>query len=155
MKVKDIMTREIETCVEITSLTTVATEMLEAGCGVVPVVTPTGAVVGIITDRDITMALISTGRKPSNIAAREAMSRPVHSCGPEDDLKTALGTMQTYRVRRLPVVSENGRILGILSLDDIIVRALAPDAPTSDEIVRALRTILAYRNAALEPELVE
>jgi CBS domain-containing protein len=129
--------------------------MLDAGCGAVPVVTPLGAVVGIITDRDISMALVTTGRKPGNVAAREAMSRFVHSCGPDDDVKKALYTMQTYRVRRLPVLSETGKLLGILSLDDIIVRALAPDAPTPEAIVQALRTILAFRNAPREPELIE
>jgi CBS domain-containing protein len=154
MKVKDIMTRDVETCLEITSLTKVATEMLNAGCGVVPVITPTGRVVGIITDRDISMTLQGTGRKPGNVCAREAMSRQVYTCGPEDDVKEALQTMRTYRVRRLPVVSETGQILGILSLDDIIVRALAPDAPTSEVIVQTLRTILIYRNAPREPELV-
>ncbi|HEX2339514.1 MAG TPA: CBS domain-containing protein [Vicinamibacterales bacterium] len=155
MKVKDIMTREVETCLEITSLPKVATEMLDAGCGAVPVVTPAGAVVGIITDRDISMALVRTGRKPANVAAREAMTRTVYSCGPDDDIKKALATMQAHHVRRLPVLSETGRLLGILSLDDIIVRALAPDAPTSEAILQALRSILIYRNARPEPELVE
>jgi CBS domain-containing protein len=155
MKVKDIMTREVETCLEITSLTTVATEMLDSGCGAVPVVTPLGAVVGIITDRDISMALVTTGRKPGNVSVREVMSRYVHSCGPDDDVNKALETMRTYRVRRLPVLSDTGKILGMLSLDDIIVRALAPDAPTPEAILEALRKILAYRNAPREPELIE
>ena len=155
MKVNDIMTREVETCLEITSLKKVATEMLDASCGVVPVVAPNGAIVGIITDRDIAMALIGTGRKPGYVAAREAMSRHVHSCGPNDTVTTALETMRKYRVRRLPVVSETGQILGILSLDDIIVRAHAPDAPTSEEIIDTLRSILAFRNAARELALVE
>jgi CBS domain-containing protein len=155
MKVSDIMTREVETCLEITSLTRVATEMLDASCGAVPVVTPGGSVVGIITDRDIAMALIGTGRKPVNVAAREAMSHHVHSCGPNDTVTTALETMRKYRVRRLPVVSDTGQILGILSLDDIIVRAQAPDAPTSEAIIQTLRSILAFRNAVREPELVE
>jgi CBS domain-containing protein len=128
--------------------------MLNAGCGVVPVITPTGRVVGIMTDSDISMTLQGTGRKPGNVCAREAMSRQVYTCGPEDDVKEALQTMRTYRVRRLPVVSETGQILGILSLDDIIVRVLAPDAPTSEVIVQTLRTILIYRNAPREPELV-
>jgi Mg/Co/Ni transporter MgtE len=63
--------------------------------------------------------------------------------------------MRKYRVRRLPVVSDTGQILGILSLDDIIVRAQAPDAPTSEAIIQTLRSILAFRNAVREPELVE
>jgi CBS domain-containing protein len=154
MKVSDIMTREVETCLEATSLTRVVTEMLDASCGVVPVVSPGGSVVGIITDRDIAAALIATGRKPSNVSAREAMTRHVHSCGPNDTVTTALETMRKFRVRRLPVVSETGQLVGILSLDDIIVRAHAAGAPTSEEIMQTLRSILAFRNTPRARELV-
>lgn len=152
MKINDIMTHTVESCGPETSLTQVARLMWSTGCGFMPVVDATAKVVGVITDRDISNALVNTARRPANMPAHEAMTRTVHACGPEADVKTALETMRTYGVRRLPVLSNEGRLRGILSIDDVIVRALAPDAPTSAEIVAALRDILQYRNVKLEPE---
>lgn len=154
MKINDIMTHTVESCTPETSLTQVAKLMWSAGCGAIPIVDAKAKVVGIITDRDISNALVSTSRRPGNIPAREAMTSDVHACGPEDDVKAALETMKKYRVRRLPVLSREGQLRGILSIDDVILRALAPDAPTSAEIVAALRDILQYRRLSLEPDEV-
>ena len=152
MKVQDIMTRDVKTCTTETTLPQVAKTMWSAGCGAVPVIDERGKVVGIVTDRDISMALINTGRRPSQVPAREAMTHPPHACGPEDDLQAALQTMRRFKVHRLPVLSAGGSLAGILSVDDIIVRALAPDAPSSADIVTALRQICDY--GWREPELV-
>ena len=150
MKVADIMTRRVETCAPETSLTEAARRMSDAWCGVLPVVDAGGKVVGIVTDRDISMALTTTARKPINVRAREAMSLAVHTCRAGDDVQSALRTMQEFRVRRLPVIATDGRLEGILSIDDVILRALAPDAPTPDDVVQSLREILTRRAEALE-----
>jgi CBS domain-containing protein len=142
MKVRDIMTREVQTCTPDTSLTDVARLMWEGCCGIIPIVDARGAVAGIITDRDISMALVASSRKPVNIAAQDVMVRAVHGCGPDDDLHAALAVMKRYRVRRLPVIDGHGALEGILSIDDVIVRALASGAPTAAEIVESLREIL-------------
>jgi CBS domain-containing protein len=152
MKISDIMTRTVESCTPETTLPQVARLMWSAGCGAIPVVDANAKVVGVITDRDISNALVHTSRRPANVPAHEAMTRKVHACGPDDDVRTALATMKKFRVRRLPVLSAGGQLLGILSMDDIIVRALAPDAPSSAEILVTLREILQYRNLQLEPE---
>jgi CBS domain-containing protein len=153
MKVSDIMTRDVESCTSTTTLPQVAKLMWSAGCGAIPVVDARAKVVGIITDRDISMALVNTGRKPASIPAWEVMTGHVHACGPEDNVKDALETMKRFKVRRLPILSEDGELRGILSMDDIIVRALSPDAPTSAEILNTLREILDYRNVKHEPEI--
>jgi CBS domain-containing protein len=154
MRVHDIMTADVKTCTPETTLPQVAQRMWTAGCGALPVLNARGVLAGIITDRDISMALISTGRRPTQIPAWEVMTRTVHTCRPDDDVSDALETMRTFKVRRLPVLSRNGPLEGILSLDDIIMRALAADAPTSTEIMDALREIFRYRNVENEPELV-
>jgi CBS domain-containing protein len=153
MKVQDIMTRDVKTCTTETTLPQVAKTMWGAACGVVPVIDERGKIAGMITDRDISMALVSTGRRPSQIPAREAMTRPPHACGPDDTLQHALEAMKKFRVRRLPVLSPEGLLLGMLSVDDIVVRALAPDAPSSAEVIEALRKICDYRAFEPEPEL--
>jgi CBS domain-containing protein len=136
------MTRDIQTCTPRATLTQVAKLMWEGCCGIVPVVDARGRVAGVVTDRDISMALVSSARKPINIAAHEIMTHTVHACAPEDDVHAALQAMKQFKVRRLPVISKEGQLRGILSIDDVIVRALAPDAPTSGEIVESLREIL-------------
>lgn len=154
MKVKNIMTSHVQTGSVDASLTKVATEMWEAGCGIIPLIDAEAKVVGVITDRDIAMALVNSSRRPANIAAREVMTRHVHACGPDDDVHTALATMAEHRLRRLPVVSESGQLRGMLSIDDIVLRALSPGAPTSNEIISALRTIVEFRTRRPEPAIV-
>jgi CBS-domain-containing membrane protein len=153
VKIAEIMTPSVETCTTETTLPQVAKLMWSAGCGAIPVVDTHAKVVGIITDRDISNALFSTNRKPAHVPAREAMTPHVLACGPEDSIQTALDLMKRHGVRRLPVLSEAGQLRGIVSIDDVILRALAPGSPTPGEIVEALRDILERRNVKHEPEL--
>ena len=145
MQIHDIMTRDVRTCALETSLTEVARLMREGCCGAIPVVDHDGRIAGVVTDRDISMAIVSSARRPINIAACEIMSRHVYACHPDDGVRTALTMMKQFRVRRLPVVGPDGRLAGIVSMDDIILRALAPDAPDSGEIVDSLREIVLYQ----------
>lgn len=153
MKIQDIMTREVHTCGLETSLTEAARRMRAGCCGAIPVLDDDGRLVGVVTDRDISMAIVNSTRKPINIAAREVMTRHVHACAPDDDVRQALQTMRQRRVRRLPVVGSGGRLSGIVSMDDIILRALAPDAPDATEIVDSLREIVMHSDdEVVEPE---
>jgi CBS domain-containing protein len=142
MRVQDIMTRDVQTCTPTTALPQVVRQMRDACCGIIPVIDGHGRVSGVVTDRDISLALVETARKPGNIAAREVMSSPVHACSPGDDVRSALATMRQFRVRRLPVISTDGFLKGIVSMDDFIVRAVSSDGPSSQEIIAAMREIL-------------
>lgn len=154
MKVREAMTKQVQTCTLETSLPQVVRLMHEGCCGVIPVIDPRGHVAGVVTDRDVSMALVNCGRKPINVAVREVMTVPVHACGPDDDLHGALTTMKQFKVRRLPVVGEDGLLKGILSFDDIVLRALSPDAPTSSEILSSLREILSRKEPTASAELM-
>jgi CBS-domain-containing membrane protein len=145
MKIADIMTREVRTCELGTSLTQVARLMRAGCCGAIPVIDADGNIAGVVTDRDISMAIVNSSRRPINIEAREIMSPHVHYCAPDDDVRSALQTMKLARVRRLPVIGPGGRLAGIVSMDDVILRALAPDAPDSTEIVDSLREIVLHQ----------
>jgi len=123
MKVKDLMTSSPTACTLTNSLTDAGGMMWHNDCGILPVVAEGGKVVGLITDRDICMAAVLTGRNLANIAVEDVVSGKVFSCRPDDDVRAALKTMQENRIRRLPVIDENGLLQGMLSMNDIILRA--------------------------------
>jgi CBS domain-containing protein len=145
MKVVDMMMGTPYFCRPETNLGS-ATEMMWTGnCGFLPVVGNEGKVVGVVTDRDICIALGTRGRPSGEVTVVDVMSPKVYSCAPDDDVRTALGTMRDGRVRRLPVISNKG-LVGVISMDDILLRADASGAArvgavSSQEIVDAFRAI--------------
>ncbi|MCI0659553.1 MAG: CBS domain-containing protein [Acidobacteria bacterium] len=106
-----------------TNLAAVATIMWDGDCGVMPVVNEEGKVVGMITDRDISIALATKGRLASEIPVSEVITGKAYSCELDEDIKSALKTMRHERVRRLPVINDDGRLQGILCMNDVILRA--------------------------------
>jgi CBS domain-containing protein len=133
-----------------------ATELMWTGnCGFLPVVGSDGQVVGIITDRDICIALGTRGRPSGEVIVADVMSRKVYSCAPEDDIHVALRAMREGHVRRLPVITKEGTLVGVISMDDVLLRAEAPSLGklpelSSEEIVKTYREI----NARQLPQAV-
>jgi len=134
MKVKEIMTANAKACTLTDSVADAARLMWEADCGIVPVVAEGGRVVGLITDRDICMAAMTKGRNESNIAVEDTISGKVFTCKPEDDIHSALNTMRENKVRRLAVVADDGKLKGMLSMNDVVLKA----AELSDKKAREL-----------------
>lgn len=135
MNVQQVMRREARTVASSVDLAAAGRLMAEVGCGVLPVVSDGARVVGVVTDRDLALTLSRLDRRPSEIPVSEAMSRDVHACAVGDNLRRALATMATFRVRRLPVVGADGSLEGILSLDDIAVRAHERSAAGLDDLL--------------------
>lgn len=106
-------------------------------CKILPVVDDKGEVVGVITDRDICIAAGCRRRDPATILVSEAMTTQVHSCSPEVDLCEALQLMQQKQVRRLPVIDLAGKLCGILSMDDVVLK-IRPDAKAPKPGVREI-----------------
>lgn len=125
MKVKDVMTRGARTCTCGSSLNDAAQVMWEADCGFVPVVEADGSerVVGVVTDRDLCMAAYTTGLPLKEVPVDRVMAHAVHTCGEKDSLSEAEAVMQRHQVRRLPVVDEGDRVVGVVSLADLAVVA--------------------------------
>lgn len=123
MKVKEIMTANAKACTLTDNLAEAARLMWETDCGIVPVVAEGGKVVGLITDRDICMAAMIKGRNESSIAIEDVISQKLFSCKPEDDIHNALNTMRNNKVRRLPVVTAEGKLAGMLSMNDVVLKA--------------------------------
>ena len=123
MKVSEVMTPTVQTCMPETSLATAAMMMWESDCGALPVVNVSDTVVGMITDRDICMAAAIKHRDPSTIAVAEVISGKAYTCTSDDDVRLALKTMKEKRVRRLPLIDAEGRLQGILSMNDAVLQA--------------------------------
>ena len=122
MEVREIMSRKPICCKATDHLADVAWKMYEGDCGVLPVLGEKGEVVGMITDRDVAIATMTRNKPPSEIFVAEVMSGNVHACGPGDKLESALETMAAERVRRLPVLDAERRVVGVLSMNDVILR---------------------------------
>ena len=119
MNVSRIMRRNVETCRPEDSLELAAGKMWEGDIGSVPVVNAEGTVIGMITDRDVSMAGYTQGRLLRDIPVSLAMSKEVFSCFAGDGLIEAEETMRSHQVRRLPVLDASGQLVGIVSLNDL------------------------------------
>src|SRR5580700_9245902 len=122
MKVQDIMVKGVRYCTPETNLGTVTEVFWEQGCGALPVV-ENGRAIGMITDRDVSIALGTRNAKAGDTLVRDVALPKVFFSLAEDDIHTALSTMRAQQVRRLPVVNNEGALVGILSLDDIVLFA--------------------------------
>ena len=143
MRVKDIMTTEPRVCAPNTNLGAAAALMLDGDCGILPVVDD-GSIVGVVTDRDMYIALATRNERASDVAVRDVIQAPAITCGPEDDVHTALATMKRQRIRRLPVEGFNGTVLGIISMNDILLATGPNGSVGEDEVVDTLQTICSH-----------
>ena len=112
MKVSDLMTSDPATVGPDDPCARAATLMKEEDCGAIPVVRD-GKLVGIVTDRDITIRAVAEGRDPKTVAVSNVMSADPITIGPDTNADEAAKMMAEFQVRRLPVV-EDGRLLGIV-----------------------------------------
>jgi len=151
MKVSEIMSKPVVTCTPETWLAQAARLMRSADCGILPVIDSDGRVGGVITDRDICLAIATSNRSPRAIAVHEVMARSPVTAREDDDASAALTAMSHGRVRRLPVLDGTGRLTGMVSLDDIVIRGIEMGAVSPGEIVATLRVVYERRPAVVEP----
>jgi CBS domain-containing protein len=152
MKVQDVMTSEVKSCRPETNLAAAAVMMLDYDSGALPVVNNENKVIGIITDRDIAIAAATKGRLASEIPVGEVISRKVFSATLDEDIRMALKTMRHEKIRRLPVVNRDGMLQGILSLNDIALRAEEEEGRRHPELtyegaMGAFKAVCEHRSA--------
>lgn len=145
MKIKDIMSGEPRTCSPETNLAEAAAMMLDGDCGMLPVVAD-GKLVGVVTDRDMFIALATRNTRGSEIVVRDVAQTPVFTCGPDDDVRAALATMKQHRVRRLPVEGFGGTIMGVVSMNDLVLASGPRKAVRDAEVVSTLQAICAHHH---------
>jgi len=145
MKVKDIMMRTIASCRAEANLGAAFEIMWNRNCGILPVVDAQEKLIGVITDRDICIALGTRNRLPGDVAVKDVASWQVHCCKPEDDLRLALQEMAEAKVRRLPVVNVTGRLEGIISIDDVVFHAETGHGSelSAESVVNTLKSVYA------------
>ncbi len=143
MLVKELMKTNVAACAPTETLAEVAKLMRERGCGFIPVVNHLGTVVGVVTDRDLGLAVGGSTRAAERISAAEVMSGPVYGCFEDENVKAVLATMASHHVRRLPVLDkERGHLIGVLSFDDVAKAPHRRGAPTADEVADAFKRIV-------------
>jgi CBS domain-containing protein len=120
MKIKDVMTRDVETVRPDQTLQEAATKMKALDVGPMPV-TEGDRLVGVLTDRDIVVRGVAEGRDARTTKVRDAMTSDVVSCREDDDVKDAANKMKDRQIRRIVVVDGQQRVSGIVSLGDIAV----------------------------------
>jgi CBS domain-containing protein len=145
MKVREIMTAQPKTASRNTTLAAAAQPLWGADCGILPVVDG-GKLVGVVTDRDMYVALATRNKPASQLAVGDVATDKVWACGPDDDVHAALDTMASKRVRRLPVI-QDGALVGIVSMNDLVLAAGADQPVRNDEVVQTLKAICAHHAA--------
>ena len=148
MKVNDVMTKKVSICRPDNNLAEVAATMWNARCGALPVLDSTGNVLSMITDRDICIALGTRNARPSDVKVSDVSLPRIFTCRFDDDVSLALQTMVAQNVRRLPVIGDNGSLVGILSIDDVLLRSEKTPAKSGisyADVVNAAKSILENR----------
>jgi CBS domain-containing protein len=112
MKVKQIIHKGVEWVSPSTPVTTLAKKMLNLDVGAIPV-GENDRLIGMVTDRDIALRALADGKDPSKLTAKDVMTKGIIWCRDSDDVNEAARTMESKKVRRLPVVDEDKRMVGI------------------------------------------
>lgn len=141
---RELMTPGVSTCRPEDTLRSAALIMRERHCGCMPVVAEDDRPVAMLTDRDVCLAAYKRDAPLSTLYVREAMSKAIYTCKPDDSLVVAERMMREHKVRRLAIVDRDARLVGLLSLSDI-AREAARDhvAATRDASADGLTQTLA------------
>lgn len=151
MKVKDLMTHPVKTCRTTALLGDAAQVMLDAECGCVPIVDSRGRLAGMLTDRDVCLAVAARRQSPWEIPVRDAMSSNIVSVPIDEHVDAVLVAMKEHRIRRVPIVDEDGHVKGLISIDDAIRNTgLGHGRLAAEAVVDVLRHIC----TRIEPEIV-
>lgn len=148
MNINECMSREPRG-VRVTDGLDVAAKVLwEQDCGFVPVLDAVGALVGVVTDRDLCMASYTRGRALFEIPVSAVMSQQIRCVRADDRVDAALAAMQELQVHRLPVLDARGALVGVLSTNDLIrAAATQPNAAFAGQVMQTLAAIGRSRSA--------
>jgi len=137
-KSSEVMTKNIVCCLPHESVVKAAQLMKGRDIGSVPVIEDehTKKVVGIVTDRDLALEVVAEGRNPTTTKVEDVMTHNVVTCRAEDNLQEVLDVMAEYQLRRIPVVDNDNKIIGIITQADVATRMNQPEKTA--EMVREI-----------------
>jgi CBS domain-containing protein len=129
MKCSEIMTEDPVCCLPDDSVMKAAQLMKRENVGSIPIVKDysTNMLIGIVTDRDLALSVIAEGLDVTTTIVDDVMTNSVIACRTDDDIEIALDMMEEHQIRRLPIIEEHGRIVGIISQADIATRLEEPE----------------------------
>ncbi len=134
MKVRDLMHKGVEIMPPDTPVTKLAKRMLDKDIGAIPV-GANGQLIGMVTDRDITIRAVANGKDPSRLTAQDVMTKGVVCCSDTARARDVLHMMEEKQIRRIPVVDEAAHVVGMVSIGDI--SKAMPDK-AAGEVMRAV-----------------
>ena len=120
---RDVMTHEVRWANPSTPLTKVVDLMREVDCGLIPIVDHKRELAGVVTDRDIVIRGLSAGNDFTMLKAEDVMSPEVHTVSDDTALEQVMKMMGERKVRRVPVVDQSRRLVGMISMSDLAMRA--------------------------------
>src|SRR5205807_1164813 len=124
MNCREVMTDNPVCCLPSDTVSQAARIMRREDVGPVPVVNDDQhkQLIGIITDRDLALKVVAESRDPIHTKVADVMTSTIFVCRDEDDVSSAISAMEEYQIRRIPVLDDNGRIVGIISQADVATR---------------------------------
>jgi CBS domain-containing protein len=135
------MTVDPVSCGPGTNIAAAADLMWKYDCGILPVVED-GKLTGVVTDRDICIALGTRNQPAGEVTVANVATQDVKTCSSWDDVHTAMATMRRAKVRRIPVVNHDGHLVGILGLNDIVLTVDRKHGSiTYEEVVNTLKAV--------------
>jgi CBS domain-containing protein len=148
MKVSELMTPEVFTCTDRCMLAEAVKLMWEHDIGFVPVISSeTGALVGVVTDRDACICAFFQGKPLWEIPVATAVSSRTATCRPDAEVDEAEEIMSEFQVHRLPVVDAAGKLVGVISINDLARRAAGDaDQEFEEEVALTLGAICHRRD---------
>ncbi len=118
-RASDLMTRNVATVHRNDTAQQAARIMRDYDCGAIPVVDRENRMIGMVTDRDITIRLVASGADPRFAQVGDCMTDEVFSCHEDDRVEDCMRAMSEHQVRRMPIVDDRNRVLGIISQGDL------------------------------------
>lgn len=120
-KLRDIMTAEVEVVPPTCTVKEAAQKMKQLDAGALPVCDGQ-KLVGMITDRDISVRAVAEGRDPAKVSVKDIMTSPITYCYDDQDIDEAARLMEVRQIRRLVVLNRDKRLVGVIALGDIAAR---------------------------------
>jgi CBS domain-containing protein len=140
MKVQDLMTKSPACATPDQTLRDAATIMKQHDCGSLPVLDAKGRLIGVVTDRDMVVRAIATGRG-SDTTVRDVMTKDPACCASDDDVELVQRIMSEKQVRRVPVVDKDGKTVGIVSQADLARAADGRGAVSERDLANVVESV--------------
>ncbi|OLE50805.1 MAG: hypothetical protein AUG51_26325 [Acidobacteria bacterium 13_1_20CM_3_53_8] len=128
MKCSEIMTKDPVCCLSSDTVNKAAQLMKTENVGPIPVVADEESkrLIGIVTDRDLALKVVAEAKDAKSTMVDDVMTTGVVACRADDNLQNALKAMEEHQVRRIPIIDDNDRVIGIIAQADIATRINQP-----------------------------